>query len=396
MVTLGSATPASLHGGRVEKEEERIMKRSVQGVRRMIASAVALGLAAVLLLGCGGDVRPADGETSTTAGDAASGGRAASLSGAGATFPEPLYLEWIGEYITNVQPNVSINYQGIGSGGGIQQFTQMTVDYGASDAPMEDEEIAAAESASGAKVLHIPTVFGAVVPVYNLEGVDQLRLDQETLAGVFLGDITTWNDPKIAALNSGTALPDEAIQVVHRSDSSGTTSIFTGYLAQTSSSWESGVGAGKEVQWPVGIGGQGNDGVAAVVQQRKGSLGYVELSYAVETGLRTATLRNKAGNFVEPSLDSTSAAGAGIDFPEDLRFSLSDSASPDAYPIVGATWILAYDQMRDQAKAAALKSFLTWCLQDGNAIARDLGYAPLPPELKNLALAKVEAINATE
>ncbi len=200
----------------------------------------------------------------------AAAGLSASLNGAGATFPKPLYVEWIGEF-QMVNPGVSINYQGIGSGGGIEQFTQLTVDFGASDAPMKDEEIAAAEAASGAKVLHIPTVFGSVVLAYNAPGVAELKLDSDTVAAIFLGTITKWNDAKIAALNSGVTLPDKAIQVVHRSDSSGTTNIFTSYLTSANQEWADKVGKGKEVQWPVGVGGQGNDGVAAVIQQQEGS-----------------------------------------------------------------------------------------------------------------------------
>ena len=360
----------------------------------VVAGALVAG--SLSAVGCGGDVTPAggtgNGEGATGTTGTGDGLLTARLNGAGATFPEPLYLEWIGEFVNGVQPGVAINYQGIGSGGGIQQLTQMTVDFGASDAPMKDEEIAAAEQASGAKVLHIPTVFGAVAVAYDLPGVDGLKLDQETLAGIFLGTVTTWDDPALVALNPGIELPSSPISAVHRSDSSGTTSIFTGYLAKVSSAWSDSVGAGKDVRWPVGIGGQGNDGVAAVIQQQEGSIGYVELSYATEVGLATAELRNQAGSFVAPSLASTSAAGAGIDFPADLRFSLSDSPAADAYPIVGATWILAYDTMSDPAKAEALRSFLTWALNEGAPLAEDLGYAPLPDSLRALALAKVAEV----
>ena len=317
----------------------------------------------------------------------------ANLSGAGATFPEPLYVEWIGEFQL-ANPDVTINYQGIGSGGGIEQFTKLTVDFGASDAPMKDEEITAAEAAGGAKVLHIPTVFGAVVLAYNLEGIEELKLDPDTLAGIFLGTITTWNDPALAALNTGVTLPDEPIQVVHRSDSSGTTSIFTGYLAQISTKWADTVGKGKEVQWPVGLGGQGNDGVAAVVQQQAGSIGYVELSYATESGLSMATLKNQAGTFITPSLASTSAAAVGVEFPADLRFSVSNSAGEQAYPIVGATWILVYEKMKDAATVEALKAWLTWSLNEGTTIAEELGYAPLSDELKAQAQEKIDSISA--
>jgi phosphate transport system substrate-binding protein len=350
-----------------------------------VLTGAVIGLTVIsgVVAGCGSE----SDLTSTTIGS-----QAADLNGAGATFPKPLYIEWIGEFQI-ASPDVKINYQGVGSGGGIQQFTQLTVDFGASDAPMTDEEIAAAETASGAKVLHIPTVFGAVVLAYNLEGVEELKLDSDTLASIFLGEITKWNDAKIVALNPDVTLPDEAIQAVHRSDSSGTTSIFTGYLAEVSTAWESAVGAGKEVQWPGGVGGKGNDGVAAVVQQQAGSIGYVELSYAIESNLAMATLKNQAGNFIEPSLESTSAAAEGVTFPEDLRFSLSNSAGAEAYPIVGATWILAYDKMQDAAKATALKAWLTWALNEGTVVAQELGYAPLPDSLKTLALAKIDAIS---
>ena len=373
------------------------MNRSTRHFSRLLvaATAGALLVGSLALLGCGGDVVPAGGSATTVGGSATTGGLlTASLTGVGATFPEPLYLEWVGEFVTNVEPGVKVNYQGIGSGGGIQQLTQMTVDFGASDAPMSDEEIAAAETASGATVLHIPTVFGAVAVAYSLPDVTDLKLDQETLADVFLGTVTTWDDPAIVALNPGVTLPSAAISVVHRSDSSGTTSIFTGYLTKVSPAWSDTVGAGKDVRWPVGIGGQGNDGVAAVIQQQEGSIGYVELAYATEVGLPTVSLRNQAGSFIAPSLASTSAAGAGVDFPADLRFSLSDSPASEAYPIVGATWILAYDSMADPAKAEALRAFLTWALNEGAPVAEDLGYAPLPDDLRALALAKVDEVGS--
>ena len=314
-----------------------------------------------------------------------------SLTGAGATFPAPLYLEWIGAFM-DANENTTINYQGIGSGGGIQQFTQMTVDFGASDAPMKDEEIAAAEAAGGSSVLHIPTVFGAVTLAYNLTGVSDLKLDADTTVDIFLGTISTWNDPAIVALNPGVTLPGDAIQVVHRSDSSGTTNAFTSYLAAVSPDWEAEVGAGKEVEWPVGTGGQGNDGVAAVIQQQPGSIGYVELAYAIESKLAVAALKNQAGSFITPSLESTTAAAAGVEFPDDLRFSVANSPAADAYPIVTATWILAFEKMKDANKAEALKSFLTWALSEGEDVAHELGYATLPDNLKAVALQKVGSI----
>lgn len=359
----------------------------------LAVALIVIAVLGVLAAGCGSSTLPsAGGSTTTAAGTGTSTGQAAaSLNGAGATFPKPLYIEWIGEFQA-ANPGVKINYQGIGSGGGIEQFTKMTVDFGASDAPMTDEQVTAAETASGAKVLHIPTVFGSVVLAYNLPDVKELNLDSDTLAAIFLGEITNWSDAKIASLNSGVTLPDKAIQVVHRSDSSGTTNIFTGYLTSVNQNWADKVGKGKEVQWPAGVGGQGNDGVAAVVQQQQGSIGYVELSYAFESKLAMASLKNQAGNYIVPSLESTSAAAKGAQFPEDLRFSVANSPNADAYPIVGATWILAYSKMADPAKAAALKAWLTWSLNGGTATAQDLGYAPLPDNLKALALAKVDAI----
>lgn len=382
-----------------------MIRGTKKGLVLVAVLVVALALVSVFAAACGGSeettTTTAAPQTTTTAAQTTTTAAptttteaplSASLSGAGATFPEPLYVEWIGEFQA-INPGVTVNYQGIGSGGGIEQFSKMTVDFGASDAPMKDEEIATAEAASGAKVMHIPTVFGAVVAAYNLKDVAELDLDSDTLAGIFLGDITKWNDPKIVALNPGVALPDQAIQVVHRSDSSGTTSIFTGYLTKVNADWEAKVGKGKEVEWPVGVGGQGNDGVAAVVKQQAGSIGYVELSYAIESGLTMATLKNKAGNFITPSLESTSAAAVGVTFPEDLRFSLSNSEGAQAYPIVGATWILVYDKMKDPAKAEALKAWLTWALNEGTPLAEELGYAPLPEELKAMALDKVNAIS---
>ncbi len=366
----------------------------------MIAAVcMVVAIMGMILVGCGST-------TTTTAATASSDTSAAvtsssettvpalkaALTGAGATFPEPLYVEWAGKFAT-VQPGVSINYQGVGSGGGIQQFTAMTVDFGASDAPMKDEEIAAAEAASGAKVLHIPTVLGAVVAAYNLDGVTEMKLDSDTLAAIFLGTVKKWNDPKIAALNTGVTLPDTAIKVVHRSDSSGTTNIFTSYLTAVNPEWASKVGKGKEVKWPVGVGGQGNSGVAALIQQQKGSVGYVELSYALENKFTMASLKNKSSNFIVPSLESTAAALEGADIPADLRFSVADSPGAQAYPIVGATWILAYDVMKDAAKADALKAFLTWALTDGTSIAHELNYAPLNANLQALALAKVDMIH---
>lgn len=363
----------------------------------MLLGLIVVAVVAAVVGGCGDTTATTAAATSTsgaaptTAEPATTVAAAVSLTGAGATFPAPLYLEWIGAYM-DANENTTINYQGIGSGGGIQQFTQMTVDFGASDAPMKDEEIAAAEAAGGSSVLHIPTVFGAVTLAYNLAGATELKLDADTTVDIFLGTITTWNDPAIAGLNPGATLPGDAIQVVHRSDSSGTTNAFTSYLAAVSPEWDTQVGAGKEVEWPVGTGGQGNDGVAAVIQQQPGSIGYVELAYAIESHLAVAALKNQAGSFITPSLESTTAAAAGVEFPDDLRFSVANSPADDAYPIVTATWILAFEKMKDANKAEALKSFLIWALSEGEDVAHELGYATLPDNLKAVALRKVDTI----
>ena len=389
VAVLEEARSFSVGGGYVL--DGRMM--TTLGVRRSVVvvgliAFLLVVLAALLATGCGnsGDL--------PSAGGSGSDGKKVGLSGAGATFPEPLYLEWIGEFM-QIDTGTEINYQGIGSGGGIQQFTLGTVDFGATDAPMTDQEIQAAEEKSGAHVLHIPTVLGAVVVVYNLGDTQGLKLDPEVLSGIFLGEITNWRDPKIIALNASANLPDRQIQVVHRSDSSGTTSIFTGYLSAVSETWQAEVGSGKDVRWPVGIGGQGNDGSAAVIQQQEGSIGYVEFSYAQETGLPTMSLKNADGEFVSPSLESTAAAGVGARIPEDLRFSLSNSQTAGAYPIVGATWILAYDSMEDQGKAEALKGFLRWAIEKGDARAKELQYAPIAGSLEEKALAKIDAIGSS-
>ncbi len=321
----------------------------------------------------------------------------ADLNGAGATFPQPVYVEWIGAF-QQLQPKVKINYQGVGSGAGIQQFTAQTVDFGASDAFMKPDELSAAEAArAGAKVLHIPTVFGSIVLAYNLPGVDKLKLDSDTLAAIFLGQITTWDDPALKALNPDVTLPSTAIQTVHRSDSSGTTNAYTSYLTAVSADWKAGPGAGKDVKWIGGVGGKGNDGVAAVVKQTEGAIGYVELAYATQNNMTMADMKNKSGNFITPSLDSTSAAADLPSFPADMNLLplVSNSENPQAYPIVTSTYLLAYDKMPDAGKAAALKAWIVWALgDDGSTIARQLGYAPLPSSLKDAVLAEVALIGS--
>jgi phosphate transport system substrate-binding protein len=379
----------------------------------VLAAALVLGVS-VLVAGCGSDSSDSTSSSATTAATEATtttaaapatteaqttttAGLKADLNGAGATFPQPVYVEWIGAFQT-ANPDVKINYQGVGSGAGIQQFTQQTVDFGASDAYMKDEELTAAEEArAGAKVLHIPTVFGAIVLAYNLPDVEGLKLDSATIANIFLGKITKWDDAAIKALNPDITLPSSDIQTVHRSDSSGTTNAYTSYLTAVSKDWEAGPGKGKEITWPVGVGGKGNDGVAAIVKQTEGAIGYVELAYAVQNSMTVAEVKNKSGAFIAPTLESTTAAADGIEIPADMNLLslVSNSANPAAYPIVTGTYILAYDKMPDAAKAAALKAWIIWALGDeGTAIATQLGYAPLPSALKDAVLQKVALIGS--
>jgi phosphate transport system substrate-binding protein len=303
------------------------------------------------------------------------------ITGAGATFPFPLYSKWFNEY-NKLHPELKFNYQSIGSGGGIKQITEGTVDFGATDAPMTEEELSKAPD-----VVHIPTVLGAVVVVYNLPGVTALKLSPETVSGIFLGKISNWNDPVIAKENAGAKFPDKAISVAHRSDGSGTTAIFTDYLAKVSPEWQKKVGAGKSVKWPVGLGGKGNEGVTGVVKQTPGSIGYVELAYASQNKLDAAAIKNREGAYVKPSVQSTSEAAAGVEIPADFRVSVTDPAGKGAYPISGFTYILVHRDQKDAAKGEALIRFLWWAIHDGQKIAPSLDYAPLPSP----AVKKVEA-----
>ena len=305
------------------------------------------------------------------AGGAAQASGPSRSTGAGATVPNPLDSKWFSEY-NKLFPDVRFNYQAIGSGGGIQQFTAGTVEFGATDAPMTAEELAKAPDA-----VHIPTVLGAVVVTYNAPFVG-LKLTPDVLAGIFLGKITRWNDPAIARVNPGITFPDTAITVVRRSDGSGTTSIFTDYLAKVSPEWKEKVGAGKSVSWPVGLGGKGNDGVTGLIKQTPGSIGYVELAYANQNKLPLTALRNRDGNFVLPSLESTSAAAAGVTMPADYRVSLTDAAGKDAYPMASFTYLLVHKDAKDAAKGVALANFLWWAVHAGQAYAAPLDYAPLP------------------
>jgi len=309
------------------------------------------------------------------------------INGAGATFPYPIYSKWFDDYV-KVDPSVRFNYQSIGSGGGQKQILAQTVDFGASDGPMSDDNLAKAPG----KLLHIPTVAGADVVAYNLPGNRALKLDADAIAGVFLGQIKKWNDPKLAALNPGIKLPDQEIVVVHRSDGSGTTYIWTDYLSKISPEWKQKVGTNTSVNWPTGLGGKGNEGVAGQIKQTPGALGYVELIYAVQNKMPYAEVKNAAGDFVKPSLESITAAMATAQIPDDFRFSITNAPGKDAYPICGATWLLVYEEQKDAAKGKKLVEFLKWALTNGESMAKDLDYAPLPPELRERALKRVSEI----
>ena len=310
------------------------------------------------------------------------------INGAGATFPYPIYSKWFDEYHKR-HPDVQINYQSIGSGGGIRQILEGTVDFGASDGPMTDEQLAQAKI----PILHFPTVLGAVVATYNVTGVDKLRLTPSTLAGIFLGKITTWNDPALAKDNPGITFPSEPIVPVHRSDGSGTTYVFTDYLSKVSPEWAKAVGRNTSVAWPVGLGGKGNEGVTGLVKQTPNALGYVELVYAVQNKLPYAEIRNYAGTFVVPTLESVTAAAAAVpNMPADFRVSITDAPSPDAYPISSFTWLLIPSSIADGEKGHAIVQFLDWMLGDGQTYTKPLGYAPLPPSVIALERAVIPKI----
>lgn len=314
------------------------------------------------------------------------------LQGAGATFPNPLYQKWLSEY-GKLHTNVKIDYQSIGSGGGIKQIQARTVDFGASDSPMKDDDLKAAPG----EILHIPTVLGAVVITYNLTGVAQpLRFAPDVIADIFLGKIKKWNDPRLKTDNAAVNFPDAEITVVHRSDGSGTSAVFTDYLSKVSPEWKTKVGTGTSPNWPVGIGGKGNEGVTGQVKQTPNTIGYVELAYAVQNKLPVALIKNKAGSFVEPTIDAVTAAAAGsiATTPEDLRVSITDADGATAYPISSYTYILAYKSQPDQVKGKVLVDFLWWGIHDGEKFAKELQYAPLPEDIVKRAEAKINSITA--
>ena len=340
---------------------------------RKIVALSGTALAAMTFVACAGEGGPV------------------ALTGAGATFPYPVYSKWFSAF--HDQTGHQINYQSIGSGAGVQQFVERTVDFGATDGPMTDDEMAAVNG----QVLHIPTVLGAVVLTWNLPelGDTPLQLDGALVADIFLGRVTKWNDPRIAEHNPGVALPDRDLIVVHRSDGSGTSFIFTDYLAKVSPDWQAEVGVGKALNWPVGLGGRGNEGVTQQIKQVEGSMGYVELIYAISNDLPVAAIRNAAGEYVVPSLASVSASAEGIDWAEDTDFRVSVTNSPGggAYPISSFTWLLVNPAMTDQPKAAALRQFLEWMTSaEARAMAGELHYAPLPDAVNDLVSRRIASL----
>ena len=346
---------------------------------------MATGIAA-----CGGSDSSSGSGSSSSASTAKAGG---SINGAGATFPQPVYNEWAARFMET--DGTSVNYQGIGSGGGIAQFTAGTVDFGATDSAMKDDEIKAAEK-KGTPV-HVPTVLGAVTVSYNVNGVDKgLKLDGATIADIFLGKITSWDGAPIKKLNSGVSLPGTKITVCHRSDESGTTKLFTTFLAAYSKDGESGPGVDKSVKWPTGTGAKGNDGVAACIKQNDGAVGYVEEAYALANDFTFAAVKNKAGQFIEPTLDATAAAAEGVTVPADLRFSTIDSPGKTAYPISAVTFLLVYQDLckagADKTKAKALKTWLQYGQTDGQGVAKQLQYAPLPAAIASKVTAKIDGL----
>lgn len=303
---------------------------------------------------------------------------AVSLTGAGATFPYPMYSKWFDAY-HKAHPDVEINYQSIGSGGGIRQVTQGTVDFGASDGPMTDQQIAAFKEKRGTNILHFPSVLGAAVPAYNIPGVQaELRFTPAALAGIFLGTITKWNDPAIAKANPDVKLSDTHIVVAHRADGSGTTYVWTDYLSKISTQWDKSVGRGTSVKWPTGLGGKGNEGVSGLIKQTSGCIGYIELIYALQNHIPFGSVRNASGRYIKADLASVSRAAAGVSMPDDFRVSITNSPAAGAYPISSFTWLLIPERIPERTKKQAIVDFLHWMLSEGQTMTEPLAYAPLP------------------
>jgi phosphate transport system substrate-binding protein len=311
----------------------------------------------------------------------------ASLSGAGASFPAPLYQRWFSEY-NQLNPGVQVSYQSVGSGAGVEQYLQGTVDFGATDAPLTEEERATFEQTYGQAPIQVPMVAGSVVFAYNLPGVDNLMLPRDVYCGVVNGEITNWSDPAIAEANPDASLPDTPITWIHRSDGSGTTFLFTNHISAACPNWQG--GADKTVEWPTGIGAKGNEGISAQVLQTEGGIGYVEYAYATENGISAATIENQSGNMIAPSPEAASLVFEGGTIPEDFALTVPDPANPEAYPIAGLTWILLYPEYDDPAKAQALQDVVSWALESGDEYAQQLGYIPLPQDVEQRVVETIE------
>ena len=342
-----------------------------------------LAVLALSLTACGGSTT----DSTNSSGNAS--GESVSLTGAGASFPAPLYQKWFSEY-NKQNPNIRVAYQSVGSGAGVEQFIQQTVDFGASDVAMKDEEIAQVDKG----VVLLPMTAGSIVLAYNLPGIEDLKLSREAYVDVLLGKITKWNDPAIAATNEGVDLPNSDITVVHRSDGSGTTGVFTKHLSAISPEWQEQVGEGKTVEWPTGIGAKGNEGVTAQISQTEGSVGYIEYGYAKLQNIPAATLENQSGNYVAPSSESASATLGAVTLPENLRAFITDPEGEDSYPIVSYTWLLAYENYDDPAKLQALQDVIDWSLTEGQNYAEELGYIPLPENVVEKVQNRADTIQA--
>ncbi len=375
------------------------MFTTVKSSKRAIITSLSILSLAVGLGACGGG--SSDTGSTPTGGGESQGETTAlnpplegnvSLTGAGASFPAPLYQNWFVQ-LNRAVPQLQVNYQSVGSGAGVEQFTQGTVDFGASDVAMTDEEIGQIERGT----ILLPVTAGSIVMAYNLPGVDELKLSRDAYVGIFKGDITKWNDPAIAEANPGLELPDQPITVVHRSDGSGTTGVFTKHLSSISPEWEASIGQGKSVEWPTAkgkfIGGKGNEGVTANIQQNEGSIGYIEYGYAKQNSIPVATLQNASGNFIAPTDDSASATLDAVTLPENLRAFITDPEGDNSYPIVTYTWILAYENYDDPQKAIAVESMIQYALTEGQEQSKALGYVPLPPSVRERVAAAADVIS---
>lgn len=352
-----------------------------------LASILTTLVLAGTVAACGGE-----GDTGTSEGPVSTG-ETITINGAGATFPAPLYQNWFATFAQEVNPDVQVSYQSVGSGAGLEQYINGTVDFGASDAPITGDRLKSFQEKYGADPIQVPMAGGAVVLAYNLPGVDDLRISRQVLCGIVEGKITRWNDPALVAANPGVDLPDSAITFAHRSDGSGTTFIFVNHVAAACPDWPAGVGT--SVDWPVGVGGQGNEGVAAQIQQNEGTIGYVEYAYAKLNNISRAYVENKSGNFIYPSPEAASKAFEGAEIPEDFGLLVPDPENPDAFPIAGLTWIMIYPEYQNAKTWEALKSAMIWSLTEGKSITEQLDYVPMPPDIVERVKTVLESVKVS-